>query len=229
MKVKMESIPAPVVVFDLDGTLADSAPAITVAVNWLISRYGAVPFSVAQVRSFMGRGIEMVVKDPLIQSGIAKQLSFDDAFPTFMAHHIDNGPSSIHPWKDVDQALTTLQKSGVRLALCTNKLAILTYPLLQTLGWQNMFDRVICGDTFTVRKPNRLPLIAAVGERTRRAVFVGDTTIDLETANAAKIPCIIMDPANLLIMPRRAKVRILNSFRDLPSHVLKLLLTDIGK
>jgi len=219
----MNTLSQPVVVFDLDGTLVDSAPAIAQSVNWLMSKYGRSAFSVPQVRSFMGHGIDVVVRDALTHSGLADRVGFEEAFPQFMAHHARCATSSIHPWQGADRALMLLHQSGMRLALCTNKIEILTRPLLQALSWDKVFDRVICGDTLRVRKPDPLPLIAAVGEGQKRAVFVGDTAIDLATARAANVPCILMDPANLMGKAEMPDAPVLNCFNDLPVQIHNML------
>lgn len=219
----MNALSQPVAVFDLDGTLVDSAPAIAQSVNWLMSKYGRSAFSVPQVRSFMGHGIEVVVRDALTHSGLTDRVGFEEAFPQFMAHHTECATLSIHPWQGADRALMLLHQSGIRLALCTNKIEILTRPLLQALNWDNIFDRVICGDTLPVRKPDPLPLIAAVGEGQKRAVFVGDTAIDLATARAANVPCVLMDPAGLMTEAEMLDVPVLKSFSDLPVQIHNML------
>jgi phosphoglycolate phosphatase len=219
----MDALSQPVVVFDLDGTLVDSAPAIADSVNWLMSRYDRSAFSVAQVRSFMGCGIEVVVRDALTHACLTDHVGFDEAFPKFMAHHTKYAASSIHPWQGADRALTSLHQDGVQLALCTNKLEILTRPLLQALNWGKIFDRIICGDTLRVRKPDPRPLIAAVGEGQKSAVFVGDTAIDLATARAANVPCILMDPAGVMDEMETSGAPVLTSFSDLSDEIHKIL------
>ena len=119
--------------------------------------------------------------------------------------------------------MTSLHQSGVQLALCTNKLEILTRPLLQALNWEKIFDRIICGDTLRVRKPDPRPLIAAVGKGQKSAVFVGDTAIDLATARAANVPCILMDPAGVMDVMERSGAPVLTSFAELSDEIHKIL------
>lgn len=182
-----------IVVFDLDGTLIDSAPAIAASVNHVRAALARAPLPVDVVRGFMGDGIEAVIERALAvdDGGVA----FDGAaaLQLFLRHHESGARRRIATYPGADALLRRLDGEGHVLALCTNKLTRLTTPLIAELGWTGLFRSVVCGDTLATRKPDPASLLLAI-ERCGGgcAVFVGDTHVDVATAANARVPFILV-------------------------------------
>lgn len=182
------------VVFDLDGTLADTAPDLAASINVMLLRAGRNALTVDEVRALLGDGVRELVRRALAVSGGSSDDLFNTYFPIFLQHYESHIADHSRAWPGANDALHALRSNGIVLGLCTNKLEQLTTPLLNNLGWADLFSAVICGDTLSARKPDPAPLLEAV----RRAgggpaLFVGDTSVDIATAEAAGLPIVIID------------------------------------
>jgi len=183
-----------IVVFDLDGTLADTAPDLAASVNVMLLQMGRKALTIDEVRALLGDGVRELVRRALAASGDSSEELFNAHFLIFLHHYESHIADHSRAWPGANEALHALRSGGVVLALCTNKLEQLTTPLLNSLGWTELFSVVICGDTLSARKPDPAPLLEAV----RRAgggpaLFVGDTSVDLATAEGAGLPVVIID------------------------------------
>jgi phosphoglycolate phosphatase len=185
------------VVFDLDGTLADTAPDLAVSLNAMLTRLGRSTVTVNDVRQMLGEGVHMLVRRGLMATGGVSDALLADSFPPFVEHYEAHIADHCRPWPGADRMLTRLAVDGVSLALCTNRLEGLAQQFLHAIGWEKRFAAIVCGDTLPVRKPDPAPLLEAI----RRAgggpaAFVGDTAVDIATAKAADIPCVIVSIAD---------------------------------
>lgn len=176
------------IVFDLDGTLIDSAPDIAAAANATLAEVGADPLSVAEARGFIGAGAPKFVE----RMARARNLPDPEAvLPRFLHHYaraVDQGV--IYP--GVEAALTRLAAQGHRLGLCTNKPTGPTQAVLSHFGWSKRFEVVVCGDTLPQRKPDPAPLHAAFDALgTGAMVYVGDSEVDAETGLRAGVPFLL--------------------------------------
>jgi phosphoglycolate phosphatase len=186
--------PAALVIFDLDGTLIDSAPDLAVAINAMLADYGRDALSVAEVRRMVGDGVAMLV---------ARALTARDCRPedpaaaerSFMRHYESDATSLTTVFPGAAQALQALSAAGIPLAVCTNKPARLATDILDSLGLGNYFARVIGGDSLPFRKPDPrmlLALLEGFAARPDRALLVGDSEVDAATARAAGVPFVLM-------------------------------------
>ncbi len=187
----------PTIVYDLDGTLADTAGDLMGALNFVLERDGLAPLPVENARSMLGAGGRA-----LIQRGFAaskRELSPDRLevlFGDFLAHYNAHIAVLTQLYPGVVKALDAFAAAGWRQAICTNKMEASAKMLMGRLGVSDRFA-FICGqDTFGVGKPDPKPLIgtvAAAGGVLERAIVVGDSATDIKTARAAGLPVIAVD------------------------------------
>jgi phosphoglycolate phosphatase len=181
------------VVFDLDGTLADTAPDLTAALNHALGELGRPPVPAGDVRHMVGHGARALLQKGLSATGEASEALIEQGFPIFLAHYEAHIADHSRPFPGVERALAALEADGVTLAVCTNKLEALTHGFIAAVGWKGRFAAIVGGDTLAVRKPNPAPLLEAIARAGGGpAAFVGDSITDTDTARAAGIPCVAL-------------------------------------
>jgi phosphoglycolate phosphatase len=180
-------------VFDLDGTLVDSADDIAEAVNRTLDELSLPRVFDATVRSWIGEGVRRLVATALAHTGSERTL--EEVMPTFMRHYRDCLLRSPRLYDGVVEALQLLRTRGLPMAICTNKPSALVPPLLEHLGIAGYFARIVGGDTLPQRKPAPEPLLHAarlLGHVPAHCLMVGDSATDLEAANAAGMPIVLV-------------------------------------
>ncbi|MGH6781735.1 MAG: phosphoglycolate phosphatase [Sphingomonadaceae bacterium] len=187
----MNDFPFAVVAFDLDGTLADTAPDLTAALNHSLERLGRPPIAAAEVRHMVGHGARALLNKGLAATGEVSEALVEEGFPIFLEYYHAHIADHSRPFEGLEAALDALAARGVKLAVCTNKLEGLSRELIEALGWQDRFVALVGGDTLPVRKPDPAPLFEVIARAGGgRAAFVGDSITDTDTARAAGIPCV---------------------------------------
>ncbi len=187
----MMDFPFDVVVFDLDGTLADTAPDLTAALNHSLAVLGRPAVPDESVRHMVGHGARALLQKGLAATGEMTDALVERGFPIFIDHYTANIAVGTRPFPGLEAALDALSAMGVKLAVCTNKLESLSYELINALGWQDRFAALVGGDTLPVRKPDPAPLFEAIARcGGGRAAFVGDSITDTDTGRNAGIPTI---------------------------------------
>src|SRR5271157_3139124 len=188
---------ATTIVYDLDGTLADTAGDLMGALNFVLKREGLAPLPVENARSMLGAGARALIQRGFAASG--RELSpqkLEVLFGDFLAHYNAHIADLTQLYPGVETALAAFARAGWRQAVCTNKLEGSAKLLIERLGVAERFA-FICGqDTFGVGKPDPTPLIkriAACGGVNERAIVVGDSATDIKTARAAGLPVIAVD------------------------------------
>jgi phosphoglycolate phosphatase len=187
----------PTIVFDLDGTLIDTAPDLVATLNVILAREGLseVPYETA--RTFIGGGARLMLERGLLadRRDPAPPL-LNRLFDEFLAYYADHIADRSRPFPGLEQALDGLAARGCRLAVCTNKLEGLSIKLLGALGLTSRFATICGQDTYGIQKPDPLVLhktIAAAGGTAARAVMIGDSATDIRAAQAAGIPVVAVD------------------------------------
>jgi len=188
---------APTIVYDLDGTLADTAGDLMATLNAILAREGLKPLPIGNARSMIGAGARALIARGFAASGkTLDPQTLEALFGDFLAHYNAHIVDHTRLYPGVEQALDSLARLGWRQAVCTNKIEASAKLLLAKLGIAGRFD-FICGqDTFGVAKPDAEPLIrtiAALGGARERAIMVGDSGADIKTARAAGVPVIAVD------------------------------------
>lgn len=177
----------PAIVFDLDGTLVDSAPDLHLALNRVLEEEGVAPVTLAETAGFIGHGIPHLVGLARAARGLPP--AREAAMTAAMFRHYLAAPAGLtRPYPGVPEALAALTAAGFRLGLCTNKALAPTEEILRGLDLRRHFAVVIGGDSLPERKPDPAPLRAAFAPLGRPVLYVGDSEVDAATAAAAGIP-----------------------------------------
>lgn len=177
------------IIFDLDGTLLDSAPDIQATANTVLTQRGLPPVTLAQTRSFIGSGAGAFVDRMIAAVGLRTDQAGRDRIEAEFIAIYESAHALTRIYPGVVAALDRLARAGWRLGLCTNKPMGPTRAVLEHFGLSAHFAAVAGGDTLPVRKPDPAPLHhvhAALGGGP--AVYVGDSEVDAQTALAAGIP-----------------------------------------
>jgi len=183
------------VIFDLDGTLADTAPDLIGALNAIAAREGWPALDPVADRITAGAGGRALLRRGMAGAGLAADETRVDAlFEPFLDAYAARIADESRLFPGALACLDALVAGGWRLGVCTNKPEGLARTLLDALGVAGRFGAVLGADTLPVRKPDPRPLletIARLGAAPARAVLVGDTVTDVETARRAALPCIL--------------------------------------
>ncbi|HEV8392519.1 MAG TPA: phosphoglycolate phosphatase [Dongiaceae bacterium] len=193
-------------VFDLDGTLVDSAPDIAAAVNALFAELGLPAVDLALVRSMIGDGAPVLLGRALAHVGAAQTAA--DLMPRYSVHYAENAVNLTVLYPQVVETLTSLHEAGYRLGVCTNKPIGPTRAVLAAFGLDAMMGAVIGGDSLPQRKPEPEPLLSVIrtlGGTPDSAVMIGDSAVDIACAEAAGVPAIII-PSGYGMTPPQAKI-----------------------
>lgn len=181
------------IIFDLDGTLIDSAPDIHAAVARTLADEGRPPLSPAQVKSFIGNGVPVLIDKVMVAIGEAADPDRRTALiDRFMLHYTAASSDLTTVYPGVDRALSALQSAGHPLGLCTNKPVDAARAILRAFDLEKYFQAVIGGDSLPQRKPHPAPLLATMEKLgSASALYVGDSEVDAQTAAAAGVPLIL--------------------------------------
>lgn len=181
------------VIFDLDGTLIDSAPDIAAALNVALSQASISPLDLDTVRSMVGGGARMLVERAIAQSG--KPADVEKLLTVFLQAYGKHPSKRTKVYPGVRQALGALQADGIRLAVCTNKPHDLTLAILENLDLAHHFA-VIVGGTPGLRlkpAPDLLrKVLSGLDVACEDAVMVGDSRADVGAARAASVRVIVI-------------------------------------
>jgi phosphoglycolate phosphatase len=186
--------PTRTVVFDLDGTLVDTAPDLINALNYILAREGMPPVPLQSARMMIGAGARKLLERGLELDGRTVALAeLDRLTRDFIAYYADHIADASRPFEDLESALDDLAGRGYRFAVCTNKLEWLSKLLLDRLGLSARFAAICGADTFGIAKPDPAILrqtVARAGGEMASTVMVGDAGPDIGVARRASVPVI---------------------------------------
>ena len=185
---------APTIVFDLDGTLAETAPDIMATLNVILQQEGLAALPLEKARVLVGAGAKALIERGFNVSGVALAPERLEAlFAEFLEIYAGRVVEKSHLYEGVVTALDRLSARGMKLAVCTNKPIRHTMLILNAFGITGKFSAIAGRDTFPVFKPDPRHLtltIDAAGGAIGRAIMVGDSKTDITTAKAANVPVI---------------------------------------
>lgn len=222
----MSSLPR-AVVFDLDGTLVDTAPDLTAALNHVLPRVDRGPVRVADVRSMVGQGLRRLIERALTATGGIPddadiEAMFEDAFRYYAAHLTDRSV----PFPAATDVLDHLVAAGVTLGVCTNKPTALSERLLSELDLTKYFDAILGGDSVAVKKPGAehlLTTLERMNARADEAVMIGDSQADIDAARAADVAVVAVSYGYTLVPASELGAdAIIDTLSDLPETLARL-------
>ncbi len=176
------------VIFDLDGTLVDTKQDLANAVNAARAQMGLAPIDDGRISSYVGEGAPLLMRRALgpeaSDSDVARALEF------FLAYYGEHKLDNTRPYAGVPEALERLRRSGVQMAVLTNKPVRVSQVILEGLGLAKYFVRIYGGNSFEQKKPHPVGverLLSELGVVRARALMVGDSAVDIRTARNAGI------------------------------------------
>ena len=185
---------ATTIVFDLDGTLVDTAPDLVRSLNHTIAAYDLEPVTYQDLTHLVGQGARMMIRRAF---DLRNHSLSEDQIPAllsrFLDHYQRDMPGGSKPYPGLIEALERLKAEGFILAVCTNKMETLARPLLKSLNLDGYFAALTGGDSFPVRKPDPAHLtqtITLAGGNPENAVMIGDSINDILAARNANLPSI---------------------------------------
>jgi phosphoglycolate phosphatase len=223
--------PAPLVVFDLDGTLADTAPDLTATLNVILRGEGLPAVPLAEARQMIGHGARVMLERGIEAAGLEVTPDrLDELYRLFLVHYADHLCVESELFPGVVEALDRLEEQGFRFAVCTNKVEAHSAKLLEALGIAHRFAAICGRDTFPYVKPDPRHLtltIAKAGGSVDEAVMIGDSRTDIVTAQAAGVPVVAV-PFGYTDVPVEslAPDLIIDHFDELPAAVARVLAAE---
>ncbi len=215
-------------VFDLDGTLVDTAPDLIGAANYVLGLRGLDPVSPAKLRPQISFGARKIIMRGLAEHGeTLPDREIDGMLATFLTYYAENIANESRPFPGLLETLRHHKQAGATLAVCTNKAEGLSRALLQKLDMLDMFAAVAGRDTFPVFKPHPDHLTGVIrmsGGDPARAIMVGDSDTDISTARAARIPCIAVDFGYTDVpVTELNPTSVISHYREFPAAVTRIL------
>jgi phosphoglycolate phosphatase len=212
------------IIFDLDGTLVDSAKDLRGALNRLLGDLGLRPIEAVEIKGMIGDGVLKLLERALIAANGDPEQK-DALLPRFLEMYQANPATLTRPYPGVVETLAALQRRRFHLAVVTNKPVFATKKILQALSLVEFFPVVIGGDSLQKRKPHPAPLLEAarqLGIDVCQSLMVGDNIHDVEAAHAAGMRCVAVSYGYHHRPPSEFNAdRLVNRFDELLSFVIK--------
>jgi len=223
----------PVILFDLDGTLADTAADLCETLNVILEMHGRERVPEERVRHLVGGGARLLLERGYRETGEpASEEALDLSFHEFIDYYGRHIADHTKLWPGMRDQLDWLSEHGALMAVCTNKVEGLSRKLLEMLGIDHYFPVVIGGDTLPVKKPDPEHLFEAIrqlGGMRENAVMVGDSETDVYAAKNAGLPCICVSFGYTRVPVAELDAEaVIDHFNEFPAALAKLLPGHFG-
>ncbi len=213
------------VIFDLDGTLIDTAGDLTAAMNHVLALEGLPTLPVERVRHMVGFGARAMLKEGFKAAGeLLDDGAADRHVATFLDYYTNHIDEHSAPFEGAIETIESLRRDGAKTAICTNKREAPAVQLMSALGLDHLFETIVGGDTAAAPKPDPAPVTLCLTRCDRaHGVFIGDSDTDLRAAENAGMPSVFVDfgygPSTFA---RRANATI-SHYADLPATIATIL------
>ena len=216
------------ILFDLDGTLVDTAPDLAAATDYALQQVGRPAVGLATVRQLVGDGARALIeKGMTVTGGIPSPDILETAFAAFLTYYAAHLADTSRPFPGTVSCLARLAEQGYAMAVCTNKPEALSHSLLDQLGLSGFFGAVVGGDTLPVRKPDPAHIHGTLerlgGGPFGWAAMVGDSANDIDAAKAAGLPSVAVSFGYTRIPAAELGAnRLVDHYDDLPAALSAL-------
>ncbi|MEO0544656.1 MAG: HAD-IA family hydrolase [Pseudomonadota bacterium] len=225
---------APTAVFDLDGTLIDTAPDLLDAVNYVLKQAGLGQVERPELNHLVGQGGRAMIRAAFAKFGREiDEATLDEMIPIFIKAYSQSMPGKSKPYDRVLELIRSMRADGWLCAVCTNKMKQLADPLLAALELDTLFDHVAGGDSYSFKKPDPRHIqqtILDAGGSPDHAVMFGDSENDILAAKSANIPVIAVDFG---YTPEHVSVygpdRVISDYGQITIADVKELMTPISR
>jgi phosphoglycolate phosphatase len=220
-------LPFDAVVFDLDGTLVDTAPDLQVHVNSVLEEVGRPGLDLDEVRLLVGDGARTLLRRGLeATGGVPAGVDLDLLYGRFLERYTARPADNSTVYGDVVEVLQGLRTRGLQLGVCTNKAQAPTERLLAALDLARLFAAIVGGDAVPAKKPDPGHLrtvLERLGARPAQSVMVGDSEHDVHAARGLGVPCVLVSFGYTPVPARRLGAdRVIDHFADLPAALASL-------
>ena len=183
-------------IFDLDGTLVDTAPDFKNSINYMLNEINESEVSLIEIRNWVGYGARELIRRTVVDKNIPHdEKRIEEMLKIFLLHYTHNIDDDSVLFNNVINVLEFLKNNGIKLAVCTNKMERLSNILLEKLNVLHMFDYLVGGDSLSKSKPDPFPLLNICDKlniETSDSIMIGDSVTDLNAGKGAGMPVVLV-------------------------------------
>ncbi len=183
-------------IFDLDGTLVDTAPDFKNSINYMLNELNETEVTLEEIRNWVGYGARELIRRTVVDKNIPHdEKKIEEMLKIFLVHYTHNIDDDSVLFNNVKNVLEFLKNNGVKLAVCTNKMERLSNILLEKLNVLHMFDYLVGGDSLPKSKPDPYPLLnicEKLNTKTSDSIMIGDSATDLNAGKDAGMPVVLV-------------------------------------
>ena len=183
-------------IFDLDGTLVDTAPDFKNSINYMLNELNESEVSLEEIRNWVGYGARELIRRPVVDKNIPHdEQRIEEMLKIFLLHYTHNIDDDSVLFNNVRNVLEFLTDNGIKLAVCTNKMERLSNILLEKLNVLHMFDYLVGGDSLSKSKPDPFPLLnicEKLNTEISDSIMIGDSVTDLNAGKGAGMPVVLV-------------------------------------
>ena len=183
-------------IFDLDGTLVDTAPDFKNSINYMLNELNESEVSLEEIRNWVGYGARELIRRTVVDKNIPHdEQRIEEMLKIFLLHYTHNIDDDSVLFNNVRNVLEFLKDNGIKLAVCTNKMERLSNILLEKLNVLHMFDYLVGGDSLSKSKPDPFPLLnicEKLNTEISNSIMIGDSVTDLNAGKGAGMPVVLV-------------------------------------
>lgn len=183
-------------IFDLDGTLVDTAPDFKNSINYMLNELNESEVSLKEIRNWVGYGARELIRRTVVDKNIPHdEKRIEEMLKIFLLHYTHNIDDDSVLFNNVRNVLEFLKNNGIKLAVCTNKMERLSNILLEKLNVLHMFDYLVGGDSLSKSKPDPFPLLnicEKLNTEISDSIMIGDSVTDLNAGKGAGMPVVLV-------------------------------------